>query len=306
MSRDDASPQVMTATRRPTDEHVRAAARSNGSRPGPRVLIRLPDLRPKSKGSGWKKWLAFFAAMLGWSSLAAAGHSGGKTSTSSSEPGDLSDPANVARIWSVYQRFRPLVHYVISHPKTVISGALAAAAQFAAMVAWHESGPPTVDPNLPAVTQAQPTTAGVPPATDPHEAPPWRPGPSHTAQRPFDQPGPALPPSNEAPGWNVPAPPHTPPQEDGERLPASYPSVNDRPAPPAQRADARGVGSERVSHAGANAPPVYERAPVYLSARAEVTEAETSTRTSGVAWLEGKIIPAPTRESQHEPQPSVH
>lgn len=149
---------------------------SSPGRAGPKILIRLPDLRQSKQDSGWKRWLGSLFSFAGGSGLAAAGQSGSRIMSSPPSQSDLTDPANVARMWSVYQKFRPLIQYVVAHPKTIASASLAAAAQFAAMVAWHESGKPAAPPAAPVeqvapvVTRFEPSAASYRPAIDPRRA----------------------------------------------------------------------------------------------------------------------------------------
>ncbi|MBL9125112.1 MAG: hypothetical protein JNG90_15855 [Planctomycetaceae bacterium] len=279
----------------------RRAPTAAGPRPnvGPRVLIRLPDLRQPPRPAAWKRWLGLVLALLGGGSLSAAG----ARSRAHGKPGSPSEltteQATVARWRAIFRYLRPLFDYVISHPKTIVSGGLAAAAQFAALVAWHESGrtnpPPSHSgpPHTVACDDA-PANWSNPPATQLGRRSPT--APAADAFRQERDHGPQLvDPHRASPAGNR-TEGTARPQRDWQATP--HAALNRGSCLTAQSAARR-----EARAAAANDPASTRRS----HDAGETLAGAPQPRTSGVAWLEGSIIPSPIREASHEPaQPRVH
>lgn len=268
-----------------------------------RVLIRLPDLRQPQKCSVWRKWLGFALAVVGGGSLSAAGSlatAGDKSPPSTAISGDSTDTARVARWRMIYQWLQPLLNYSLTHPKTIVSGALAAAAQFAAMVAWNHSGQPA--DKYPGIEPARVvTTEGEPPT--------WCPAPRYQVDRRGNSPGPGDYEQESDRGPQI-IDPHS--RHSGEHR---Y-----------HEQDHRDRDEDHSPHAALNRPSRLsncdhdcqetltdcqgDEGADPTARRVALRHESPRTRPAagrGVAWLEGNIIPSPTREASHEPaQPRVH
>lgn len=269
-----------------------------------RVLIRLPDLRAPQKQTRWRQWLGFALAVIGGGSLSAAGTmaaSGDHSSPNTPAAGAASDTDRVARWRAIYLWSRPLLNYMLTHPKTIVSGALAAAAQFAALVAWHNSGQPL--DNFPDVERTRVVkNVGDPPV--------WCPDPAFHADHDHHD-------------STVSRHSH---DEGSDRGPQIIdPHVrrsNDRRYRERDRHDR---DWENTPHAALNRPSRLnddgdgrettaiddgDDAADPNSQRVALRHSTPPTRPAagrGVAWLEGNIIPSPPREASHESaQPRVH
>lgn len=297
-----------SASRRPAVDGLGHAPTELG-RVTPRVVIRLPDLRAPQKPSLWLRWAGFALALVGGSGLGAAGKLAaskrGKSSPTD-DPSDLTDPANVAHYWAIYQRLRPLVQYIFTHPKTIVSGALAAAAQFVALVAWHESGR---SPNNTAMVDApcQTTTDQAPPA--------WHPAYRYQVDRRGNGDPTHHPNRNEGQGpWILDPHTHLGPgsgdrrhyrggersNSDHEHLPHAALNRPSRLSQSEPTDDQQPAGPMT----GEDSEPVMARVALRPDSRREPLG---QGRLPGVAQLEGNIIQSPPREASHEPaQSSVH
>lgn len=304
----------------PVTEFARATTPSPGRAPGEsgrhaphapglgkgsaRVLIRLPDLRAPQKQSRWRQWLGFALAVIGGGSLSAAGTlatTGDHSSSNTAVSGASIDTDRVARWRAIYLWSRPLLNYILAHPKTIMSGALAAAAQFAALVAWHNSGQPIDSyPDLERTRVVK--NVGDPPV--------WCPDPAFHAEHDH---------------------------RDGTTNRHSHDQGSDRGPqivdPHVRRSNERRYRDhDREDHDWENTPHAALNRPSRLNADGDCREAPAvddsddsadpnsqrvalrhstpPTRPAagrGVAWLEGNIIPSPPREASHESaQPRVH
>jgi hypothetical protein len=305
MTRNQSMQGTLSAARSQTGRPAVAAPAESTNRPTSRVLLRLPDLREPPKRAIWLKALGVVLALLGGSGLGVARRSSSRSADRHklTDDGEFGDTVQVFRLWKIYKQFRPLVHYVVSHPKTIVSGALAAAAQFAALVAWHESNRTPAAPVGPIALPYQS-------APDLHHHCPsgHRPSYYHAGHHAHSM----APPNSDCDACQGPC--IVDPRPDGSMGRAT--PWNNAQAHPTESLGSPGAALNRATRLSPQggwpgAAIEQQAAPTEvprMAARYDSSQAlSPSQRQSGVAYLEGGIIPPPPRETRNEPaQSSIH